>query len=146
MKRNAIMCAVAILCSAGLAAAQTETKTESKITVKGGKDVTVTGCVERTASGNGYLLSHVADKSGALHNYMLTNDDDVSKHVGHRLQVKGKVADQGDAKIETKTTTKVEVEDGKDQETKTKTKAEGNLGALPFLTVESIKMIAAACP
>jgi len=147
MKHIGIACGLALVCAVGVGAQKTETTTESKVTVKGGKDVTVTGCVERLVGRPGFMLSHVADKSGALHNYELVGDtDEVAKHMGDRLQVKGKAADRGDAKIETETTTKVDVEHGKDRETQTKAKAEGSLPGATYLRVESVKMIAAACP
>src|SRR4029079_3470035 len=104
----AMLCATAIW-SAGLSAQTKETETKSKITVKDGKSVTVTGCVAPSPGGTGVVLTNVADMTGALHDYMLVPPDgDLAKHVGHRVQLSGKVTDQGDAKIkfETKETTK----------------------------------------
>ena len=93
----AALCAL-VSASVGAQSAQTESK--SKVTVKDGQEVTVTGCVEPTASGTGFMLTHVADKSGAMHNYMLVSEDgDLAKHVGHRMQLDGKVTDKGDGKI-----------------------------------------------
>ena len=113
------VCAAAVcLASLGTAAGQTETK--STITVKDGKDVAVTGCVAPAASGTGFMLTHVADKSGAMHSYMLVSkDDDLSEHVGHRVQLTGKVTDRGDAKIEVETKTKTKVEHGDDTDAAT---------------------------
>jgi|SRR5579862_1407828 len=128
-----------------LAAQGSETETKSKVIVKDGKDVKVTGCVER--SGNSYVLTNVADKSGALHNYMLVSaDSELSKHVGHRVQLNGKVADRGDAKvsIETKTTTRSNT--GQDQKSATKSEFEGDATGMAYLGVKSVKMIAAVCP
>ena len=53
-----------VFCAAAVGAqTQTESKeTKSKIAVKGGKDVQVTGCVEPTS--NGYMLTRAADKAG----------------------------------------------------------------------------------
>ena len=45
MKNIALACCLAAAASAGLAAQKSETETKTKITVKDGKDVTVTGCV-----------------------------------------------------------------------------------------------------
>jgi hypothetical protein len=125
----------------------TATETKSKIAVKGGKDVLVTGCVEPTTSGSGYMLTNAADKSGALHSYMLVTDDaDLSKHVGHRVQISGKAADQGDATVKTETKTKKKMEPGDDKETHSKSEVRGDLSGVPFLSVKSVKMIAASCP
>jgi hypothetical protein len=136
-----------VMVSAAAFGAQTsETETKSKIAVKGGKDMQVTGCVEPTASG-GFMLTNAADKTGALHSYMLVSDDaDLSKHVGHRVQISGRAADQGDATIETETKTKTKVERGDDKETHSKSEMRGNLAGVPFLGVKSVKMIAASCP
>ena len=115
--------------------------------MKDGKEVTVTGCVAPTASGTGYMLTDAADKAGRVHSYMLVSDDvDLSKHVGHRVEIRGKAADQGDAKIETESKTKTKVEHGDDKETHGKTELKGDLSGLPFLGVKDVKMIAAVCP
>ena len=51
------------------------------------------------------MLTHneATDKSGTMHNYMLVSDGDLSKHVGHRMQLEGKVTDKGDGKIKVET-------------------------------------------
>jgi hypothetical protein len=141
------ICAAA-LCVASLSAGAGQTSTKSKVTVKDGKDVNVTGCVASASSGSGksYMLTNVADKKGAMHSYMLVNDDDVSKHLGHRVQISGKVADRGDGKIEIETKSKTKVEHGDDKETKSKSTLEGDLAGMPYLSVKSLKMIAAVCP
>ena len=136
-----------VFCAAAVGAqTQTESKeTKSKIAVKGGKDVQVTGCVEPTA--NGYMLTRAADKAGALHSYMLVSGDvDMSKHVGHLVQITGNAADRGDATVKTETTTKTKVEHGDDKETVSKSEVRGDLAGLPFLGVKSVKMIAGSCP
>jgi hypothetical protein len=138
---------LATVCSAGLGAQTSQTETKSRITVKDGKEVTVTGCVEPMASGTGFMLTNVADKTGALHSYMLVSDDaDLSKHVGHRVQLSGKVTDRGDAKIEMETKTKTKMEHGDDKETHSKSEVRGDAHGLPYLGVKSVKMIAAVCP
>ena len=115
--------------------------------MKDGQEVTVTGCVEPTASGTGYMLTHAADKQGAMHNYMLVSDDnDLAKHVGHRMQIDGKVTDKGDGKVKVETTTKTKVEHGDDKETHSKSEMKGDMAGMRFLGVKSMKMIAAACP
>ena len=138
---------IAVACSVGLVAQSGQTETKSKVTVKDGKEVTVTGCLERTASGAGFMLTHVADKGGTMHNYMLVSDDnDLAKHVGHRLQIDGKVTDRGDGKVKVETKTKTKVEHGDDKETHSKSEMKGDMAGVPFLGVKSMKMIAAACP
>jgi hypothetical protein len=90
-------------------------------------------------------LTNVADKSGALHNYMLVSDDkDLAKHVGHRVRIEGKATDRGDGKVKIETKTKTKVEDGDDKETTSKSEIEGT--GPSYLGVRSFKMIAAVCP
>jgi hypothetical protein len=137
----------ATVCAVALGAQTSQTETKSKIKVKDGKEVLVTGCVEANASGNNFMLTNAADKTGALHSYILvSDDDDLAKHVGHRVQISGKATDRGDAKIETETSTKTKMEHGDDKETHSKSEAKGDLPGMPFLGVKSVKMIAASCP
>jgi hypothetical protein len=138
---------LAALCATGLGASSGQSETKSKVTVKDGKEMTVTGCVQPTGSGNGYMLTNVADKKGSVHNYMLvSHDEDFSKHVGHRMELSGKVTDRGDAKIEVDTKTKTKVEHGDDQKTHSKSEMKGDMAGVPYFGVKSMKMIAAACP
>jgi hypothetical protein len=135
-----------IVCAAAVSAqTQTESReTKSKIAVKGGKEVQITGCVEPTA--NGYMLTKAADKAGALHSYMLVSDDvDLAKHVGHLVQVTGNAADRGDATVKTETKTKTKIENGDDKEHVSKSEVRGDLTGMPFIGVKSVKMIAGAC-
>ena len=143
---GAMFCAT-VICAAGLHAQSSETQTKSKVTIKDGKEVNVTGCVEPAAGGKGFVLTNVADKSGALHNYTLVSgDDDLAKHVGHRVQLTGKVTDRGDASIRIDTKEKTKVEHGDDKETHSKTEVKGDGIATAYLGVQSLKMIAATCP
>ena len=122
----------------GVGAQSSETTTRTKIEVKDGKDVKVTGCVEAGFNG-GYMLTHVADKQGSLHRYVLVSDnDDFSKVVGQRVQIEGKVADRDDGKVEIESETKV---DGPAKDTHSKTEGSG-----PYLGVKHMTMIAASCP
>jgi hypothetical protein len=147
MKLIGIASGLALACSVALGAASPQTESKSKITVKDGQEVTVTGCVEPNASGTGYMLTHVADKKGMMHNYMLASDDgDLKKHVGHRMQIEGKVSDKGDGKVKVETKTKTKVEHGDDKETHSKSEVHGDMDGMRFLGVKSMKMIAAACP
>ena len=137
---------IAAVLACGIAAAQDlETKTQTKLNVEDGKSVTLTGCVARSA--DGYMLTNVADKKGAMGSYMLAaGDDDLKDHVGHRVEISGKAADQGKGKITVETKNETKVGDGDTSETKAKSEVEGDLKGLPFLGVKSVKMIAAVCP
>jgi hypothetical protein len=139
------LCVLIAASTVGLGAQTSQTDTKSTVTVKDGKSVTVTGCVTPTSGGTGFMLTNVADKSGALHNYMLVSDDgDLAKHVGHRVRIEGKVTDRGDGKVKIETKTKTKVEDGDDKESTRKTEIEGT--GPSYLGVRSVKMIAAVCP
>jgi hypothetical protein len=147
MKLIAIVFSLTAVCVVGVAAQTSETQTKSKVTIKDGTPVTVTGCVTSAAGGTGFVLTNVADKTGALHSYMLVSDNtDLSKHVGHRVQLSGKVTDRGDAKITTETKEKTKVDGGDDRETRTKTEVKGDAPGMPYLGVKSIKNLAASCP
>ena len=63
MKRFMLGSALALACSVGLAAQSAKVKSETKVDVKDGKEVTVTGCVARSASGTAYLLNNVEGKA-----------------------------------------------------------------------------------
>ena len=97
----------------------------------------VTGCVEAGAGGE-YMLTEVASKGKEMHRYTLVSDsDDFSKVVGHRVQIEGKVGDRGNGKVEIKTETKV---DGPAKDTHSKTE-----GAAAYLGVKHMKTIAGSC-
>jgi hypothetical protein len=139
------ICALVAVSVVGLGAQTSQTDTKSTVTVKDGKSVNVTGCVVPTSGGTGFMLTNVADKTGALHNYMLVSDDnDLAKHVGHRVRIEGKVTDRGDGKVKIETKTKTKVEDGPDKESTSKSEIEGT--GPSYLGVRSVKMIAAVCP
>lgn len=145
MTASAIALSFAAVAAVGAFAQQSESK--SKVTVKDGKSIDVTGCLEPSSRENTYMLTHVADKKGALHSYILVADDvDFAKHVGHRVQVSGKAADRGDAKVEVETKTKTTDAKGDDKTTHTKSTVEGDISGVPYLGVESLKMVAAVCP
>ena len=147
MKLISASVCLAAICAVGLGAQSQETTTKSKVSVKGGKEITVTGCVRPSASGTGFMLTDAADMRGSVHSYALISDEvDLSKHVGHRVEIKGKAADRGDGKVEVKTETKTKMEHGDDKETHSKSEAKGDLPGMPFLGVKSVKMIAASCP
>jgi hypothetical protein len=138
-----LTCCFAVAGAVALGAQSGETRTKTKVEVKDGQDVKVTGCVEKHFLG-GYILTNVADKSGALHRYMLVSDsENFARHVGHRVQIDGKAADRDHGKVEIKSETKTA---GVDKDTHSKTEASGDLSSMPYLGVEHMKMIAASCP
>jgi hypothetical protein len=137
MKLTTLTCCLAVAGAVTLVAQSSETKTTTKVEVKSGKDMKVTGCVE-AGSGGGYVLTDVADKSHGLHSYMLVSDnDDFSKLVGHRVEIEGRIADRDHGKVEIKTETKV---DGPAKDTHSKTEGSG-----PYLGVKHMKMLSASC-
>jgi hypothetical protein len=145
MKRFMLGSALALACSVGLAAQTATVKSESKVDVKNGKEVTVTGCLARSASGTAYLLNNVEGKDVTSKSYILVGDD-LDTHVGHFIEIKGKASNIGDdAKVEVKTKTKVERDDADDKKTETKTTMEGDLAGVPYLGVKSVKMIRNTC-
>ena len=145
MKRFMLGSALALACSVGLAAQTATVKTESKVDVKNGKEVTVTGCLARSASGTAYLLNNVEGKDVTSKSYILVGDD-LDTHVGHFIEIKGKASNIGDdAKVEVKTKTKIERDDADDKKTETKTTMEGDLSGVPYLGVKSVKMIRSSC-
>jgi hypothetical protein len=138
---------LAAMCAAGLTAQtqETQTTTKTKIEIKGGKDVTVIGCLERRSNGD-YVLTEVRDNNRLDHSrYALVTSQDLSRRVGERVEVRGKAVMNGDGTVSVESKTKTEVENGKDQETKTKT--EGTSGAfdVPFLGVRSMKTLSSSC-
>jgi hypothetical protein len=146
MKLFVAVFSLAAVCVVGVSAQTSETQTKSKVTIKDGTPVTVTGCVTPAVGGTGFVLTNVADKTGVLlHSYMLVSDANLSKHVGHRVQLSGTVTDRGDAKITTETKEKTKIEGGDDRETSTKTELKGDAPGMPYLGVKSIKKVADSC-
>jgi hypothetical protein len=111
--------------------------------------VTVTGCVApaRDATTGAYLLTNVADKKSSLPDYTLVgkDNDDLQKHLGHRVEIKGLAADR-DGKVELETKTKTKIEDAPDRESRAKATLKGDMPGLTFLKIKSMRMIAAVCP
>jgi hypothetical protein len=139
---------VAALCLITVGPLSAQTDVKSKVKVKDGADVEVTGCVASASrgTGDGYMLTNVADKKGSRPDYLLVDDDhDVAKHLGHRVQISGKATDR-DGKIEIETKTKTKVKHGDDQETRSKSTIKGDTLGMAYLSVSSMKMIAATCP
>jgi hypothetical protein len=151
MVRNLFCAALIALVGLGAPAIAQETvkKSKTKISVDDGKEITVTGCVTRTPDGD-LSLNHAAGKDGALGSYILVAKDDVrkdlEKHIGHRVEVQGKAADQGDGKLTVKNESKVRTTEGDTKKRESTTKVEGDLNGLPFLGVKTVRMLAAVCP
>lgn len=148
--RRAGIAVVLAFAGATFAAAQNraQTETTSKITIKDGKEIKVTGCVSAPNTRDaGYLLTHVADKKGTLPDYTLVgkDGDDLEKHIGHRVEISGLAADR-DGKVEVETKIKTKVEDGEDRERRTKATMTGDMPQMTYLRVKSLRMIAAVCP
>ena len=133
-----LTCCLAVAGTVALGAQSSETRTKTKVDVESGKDMKVTGCVTSDSAG-GYMLTEVARKGQNMHRYTLVSDkDDFSKVVGHRVEIEGKVGDRGDGKVEIKTETKV---DGPAKDTHSKTE-----GPAAFIGVKQMKMVAGSCP
>jgi hypothetical protein len=138
---------LAAICAAGLSAQTQETKTttKTKTEIKGGKDVTVTGCLERRPNGDYILTEARENRRTESSRYALITSEDLSKHVGERVEIQGKAVTKGDGKVSIASKTTTEVENGKDQETKTKTESTGGALDMPFLGVKSLKTVSTYC-
>lgn len=131
-----LMCAalgIAALCAATAGAQSTEINTKTKVKIDGGRDVKVSGCLARNVDG-GYKLT---DGEGRLL-YALVGGEDLDKHVGHRVEIKGKATDGHDGKVKIESETKT----SGSEKVKEKTELEGDVHALG---VKSVKMIASSC-
>jgi hypothetical protein len=146
-RTTAVAIGLAMICTAGLTARTQETKTttNTKVEIKGGKDVTVVGCLERRANGD-YILTEVHEnRSHEPSRYSLVTSEDLSKHVGERVEIKGKSAANGHGKVSIESKIKTEVEHGKDQETKTKSEATSGALEMPILGMKSMKTLSSSC-
>jgi hypothetical protein len=141
MKLGICGIATALALATTVIAAQDKSKT--RVIVEDGKEMTLTGCVQRNPDG-GYTLTNAANKDGVVSGYILARLDDkddelddLKDHVGHRVEIKGRAADRGDGKIRVKT------DSGK---TESQSEVKGDLSGLPYLGVKSVRMIASVCP
>jgi hypothetical protein len=138
MNRTPLTACFALTAAVALGAQSSTSTTTTKIDVKDGKDVKVTGCIEASPYG-GYVLTNVADKTGERHSYMLVSDsENFSKVLNDRVEIEGTVGDSKDGKVEIKTETKVNGP-ARDTHSKVETKA-------PYLGVKSMRTIATSCP
>ena len=126
---------IAAMCAVGVGAQTSTTTGKTKIDVKDGTKITISGCLERNPGG-GYMITN---STGGM-KYALVTNRDLAKHIGHRLQVRGKATDRGDAKV----TIDSKVGTGGDK-SETKTELKGDMPGLHYLGVDSVKMISKAC-
>jgi hypothetical protein len=145
------MTAIAIgltIVSAGALRAQTQetkTTTKTKVEMKGGKDVTVVGCLERRDNGD-YMLTNIREASGMdPTGYALITEDDLTKRVGERVRIEGKTVSAGGGTVSVKSDTKTEVENGRDVELKARTLGTTGTRDVPFLGVKSVKTLSSSC-
>jgi hypothetical protein len=120
-----------------------KTTVERKIVIKDGKDIKTVGCIQRNPGG-GYMLTSIA--SGGMR-YALVTDDDLSKYVGHRVEVAGKATDLGKSKvkIESKTTSENRaVGTSGVVEAQSTTETTGELG-MAYLGLKSVKIVPGSC-
>jgi hypothetical protein len=142
---------VATFLAGALSSAQE--KSQTRVIVEEGKDMTVTGCVQRNADG-GLTLTNVAGKDGKIGSYILAmaerdeDDklDDLKDHIGHRVEIVGMAADRGEGRIRVRTESEAPKADGGKAKTEVKSDIKGDLSGLPFLGVKSSRMIASVCP
>jgi hypothetical protein len=145
IRSTAVAIGLAAMCAAGLTAQSQQTTTKTKTEIKGGKNVTLIGCLERRSEG-GFILTEVRENSRNEHSrYALISSKDLSRHVGERVEVKGKAVVNGDGRLSVESRTRTEVENGKDQESKTR--IEGTSGAfdMPSFGVREMKKISSSC-
>ena len=130
------------MCTLGAGAQTSTTKKEdkTKIKVKDGQEITIAGCLERNPGG-GFMLT---DSSTGGMKYALVTDDDLSKHLGHKVEVRGDATDKGDAKVKIESKVKGTTGDAKDEKKEVKTELKGDLG-LRYLGLKSLKMISTSC-
>ena len=146
MPRFLLSLPMVIACAAGLSAQSATVKSETKVEVKEGKDVTVTGCLARSANGVAFQLNDVEGKGVTSRAYTLVGKDDLASNIGQLVEIKGKASDLGgDAKVEVKTKSKIEREGADDKKTTSETTLKGDLPGIPFLGVKSVKVLRDSC-
>src|SRR5471032_396686 len=99
MKMTTLTACLALASAVTLGAQSSETTTKTKIDVKNGKDVKVTGCIEAGSDG-AYMLTNVADKTGERHSYVLVSDNEnFSRVLNNRVEIEGKIADSRNGNV-----------------------------------------------
>jgi len=140
MRRIVSAAAIAgLMCTAGAAAQSvtTERTERTKIEIKGGKDVTKTGCLARSGATTDYVLT---DEAGRVQ-YALVTNDDLSQYVSRRVEVKGRAADRGDGKVRIEHKT----EGTSGEKSESKLEAKGDATFVPYLGLKSIKTVGSSC-
>lgn len=122
-----------------------KTTVERKIEIKDGKDIKMQGCLARNPGG-GYMLTS-ATSGGML--YALVTDENLSKYVGHRVEVAGKAADLGKGKVKIESKVKSENEavgtsGTVEAEATATSEVKGALG-IPYLGVKSVTIVPGGC-
>ena len=137
------ICGATLMATAfSFAAAQARQTTEKqKVEVKDGKDVTVAGCVDRDTDGSFVLTTA---ETGSL-KYVLVTDDKLDKYLGRQVEVKGKAADRGNAKVKIEQKVKSEREHRDDTEAQSETELKGDLPGMHYLAVKSVKALSERC-
>ena len=126
IRRTVMTFGLAVVCAAGLTAQTQETKTttNTKIEVKGGKEVTVVGCLERRPNGN-YILTDIREKQPGRSDRDTRSSPvttcpsawaSASKSTGRSLS-------NGNGKISVESTTKTEVKTARIWKPRAKPKA-----------------------
>jgi hypothetical protein len=140
---------VALLATTAIAAQSATVERETKIEVKDGEEITVTGCLERHPDATGaigYQLTNVADKDGRVSSYLLVDEeDDLEERVGQLVEIRGEAADREDGRIRIETETKVERDDAPDSTTRTTEETTGDLRGIPILAVDDVRTIRPDC-
>jgi hypothetical protein len=142
MKTISLLSFLTVVCAATLGAQTTAitTTTTTNIQMKGGKSVTLRGCVEADPDG-GYMLTHVSDKGGVFHSYVLvTTDSFFARHVGERVQVEGKVGDRTHGRVDVVSDTNT---DGVNSHVETD--ARHDAASIRYLGPDHMKTIATSC-
>jgi len=149
MKTTALVLAIG-LATIGTAAVTaqsqgTKTTTTTKTEIKNGKDLTVTGCLEK-GTGTDYVLN-VTRQNGNKEpsRYSLITKEDLSAHVGHRVEVHGKAVTDGHGTVSVESKVKTEVGNTAAQETKTKTEGTSGVLETAFLSVTTIEPRSSSC-
>jgi len=123
----------------------TKTTTSTKTEIKGGQDLTVTGCVAK-GPGTDFLLTVVRQNGErGPTRYSLVTKDDLSKYVGHRVEIHGKAVTDGHGTVTVESKTKTEVGNNPAQETKTTTQGTSGVLPIPYLSVGTIETRSSSC-
>ncbi len=137
-RKPVIAALMSVATCVAIASGQTaERKEKTKIEVKDGKEVTLTGCLEKSSGVTDYALT---DEIGRL-KYAVVTSDNLDKYVDRRVEIKGRAADRGDGKV--KVERKVEGTSGDASEAKVE--AKGDTTLLPYLGLKSIKTVGSTC-